>query len=95
MIAVIVLAAICITNLVLNQRSVVQVASAHAAQVAEKDAIILGLISQVQANAQNMPYYPTLGPAPEPLPEAKMLTDPSGLIQFEDYEDDALEEVAR
>lgn len=52
------------------------------------------LLAQIQANSQNQPYYPTLGPLPEAPPEEKWLTDPSGLITFPDYEDDILEEVA-
>jgi hypothetical protein len=52
------------------------------------------LLAQIQANSQNQPYYPTLGPAPEAPPEVKWLTDESGLIQFPDYEDEILEAVA-
>jgi uncharacterized protein YpmB len=94
--ALIIVAVVCITSLGFQQRSVIQTNAQHAAQLAEKDHVILGLITQVQANSQNQPYYPTLGPAPAAEPEIKYLSSPDGLIVFPDYDvDSALDEVAR
>jgi hypothetical protein len=53
------------------------------------------LIAQIQANTQNRPFYPQVGPAPDPVPEQRWLSDSSGLIQFEDYAEDAFAELAR
>lgn len=80
----------------LHRKDLREARSANADELKRKDEIIASLTEQVQYNAQNMPYYPTLGPAPAPLPEVKWLSDDSGLIGFPDYdEESALDEVDR
>lgn len=46
------------------------------------------LIAQIQANAQGFQHYPTFGPSPDPEPEKRFLHDDTGLITFEDTDDD-------
>lgn len=76
-----------VTN-VLAARERRELTAAHEATVQRKDEVILGLITQVQLNAQGLPHYPQIGPL-EPVPERHILTDETGLIEVEyDPEDD-------
>lgn len=52
----------------------------HAAELTLRDEKIKQLIDQLQLNAQSLPYYPTLGPAPAPEAEPRYLEDAWGFI---------------
>jgi hypothetical protein len=82
-----------IVTLVMTRREIADQREAHARELEIRDIRIEQLIDQVQLNAQHMPYYPQLGPAPEPEPDARYLSSDDGLIVFEDFVDQAMAEV--
>jgi len=65
-----------------------EMAVAYERALAVEQARVDDLIRQVQVNAQGMPHYPQIGPLPQE-PEKRYIGDDTGLIVFEDTEDDA------
>lgn len=65
--------------------------------LALRDEKINQLLDQVQLNAQNMPYYPTVGPFPaDTTPEKDYYGSPDGLLVLSEEElTDAFGEIDR
>lgn len=72
---------------IIDARERTELRTSHEAALQRKDEIILGLITQVQLNAQGLQHYPQLGPIEAP-PERHVLTDETGLIEVEYDPDD-------
>jgi len=79
-------------TLAVSRKDLADMRSSHSEEIRVRDQRIEILIDQMQANAQNLPYYPTIGPS-EPVPEQRYLADEWGLNVFEDLENADIDAV--